>query len=100
MKKVASVSRPKKLERGSRTGRRETEETFNSHQNIFFFLLCPLSHLRIFRPSFACLPGLRSDCREAARTTRAAATVFIRSEEHTSELPSRQYLVCRLLLEK
>src|SRR3712207_7508650 len=24
----------------------------------------------------------------------------IRSEEHTSELPSRQYLVCRLLLEK
>src|SRR5258707_6690206 len=26
--------------------------------------------------------------------------VFIRSEEHTSELQSRQYLVCRLLLEK
>ena len=24
----------------------------------------------------------------------------IRSEEHTSELQSRQYLVCRLLLEK
>src|SRR3712207_7647297 len=30
---------------------------------------------------------------------RAAAQV-IRSEEHTSELQSRQYLVCRLLLEK
>src|SRR5258707_10478802 len=26
--------------------------------------------------------------------------VFLRSEEHTSELQSRQYLVCRLLLEK
>src|SRR3712207_8074912 len=26
--------------------------------------------------------------------------VFDRSEEHTSELQSRQYLVCRLLLEK
>src|SRR5258707_5506137 len=26
--------------------------------------------------------------------------VFGRSEEHTSELQSRQYLVCRLLLEK
>src|SRR3712207_7796480 len=26
--------------------------------------------------------------------------VIIRSEEHTSELQSRQYLVCRLLLEK
>src|SRR3712207_9016853 len=25
---------------------------------------------------------------------------FMRSEEHTSELQSRQYLVCRLLLEK
>src|SRR3712207_8943161 len=27
-------------------------------------------------------------------------TVLQRSEEHTSELQSRQYLVCRLLLEK
>src|SRR3712207_7135367 len=29
-----------------------------------------------------------------------AATAHFRSEEHTSELQSRQYLVCRLLLEK
>src|SRR3712207_9100304 len=28
------------------------------------------------------------------------ARVGVRSEEHTSELQSRQYLVCRLLLEK
>src|SRR3712207_342973 len=28
------------------------------------------------------------------------ALVEVRSEEHTSELQSRQYLVCRLLLEK
>src|SRR3712207_9001673 len=28
------------------------------------------------------------------------ATDGVRSEEHTSELQSRQYLVCRLLLEK
>src|SRR3712207_8515283 len=27
-------------------------------------------------------------------------TIPVRSEEHTSELQSRQYLVCRLLLEK
>src|SRR3712207_8968120 len=33
----------------------------------------------------------------ATTATRAAAR---RSEEHTSELQSRQYLVCRLLLEK
>src|SRR3712207_7102498 len=29
-----------------------------------------------------------------------AVAVGVRSEEHTSELQSRQYLVCRLLLEK
>src|SRR3712207_8395642 len=28
------------------------------------------------------------------------STFIVRSEEHTSELQSRQYLVCRLLLEK
>src|SRR3712207_8729791 len=33
----------------------------------------------------------------AARTN---AQLGVRSEEHTSELQSRQYLVCRLLLEK
>src|SRR3712207_8316161 len=31
---------------------------------------------------------------------RAVALDFERSEEHTSELQSRQYLVCSLLLEK
>src|SRR3712207_7514535 len=30
----------------------------------------------------------------------AYLNLFMRSEEHTSELQSRQYLVCRLLLEK
>src|SRR3712207_7209724 len=29
-----------------------------------------------------------------------ARVLVVRSEEHTSELQSRQYLVCRLLLEK
>src|SRR3712207_8521693 len=33
-------------------------------------------------------------------TARASCTGSPRSEEHTSELQSRQYLVCRLLLEK
>src|SRR3712207_7854455 len=32
--------------------------------------------------------------------THAGAGEEVRSEEHTSELQSRQYLVCRLLLEK
>src|SRR3712207_7750814 len=33
-------------------------------------------------------------------TARSPEEVRARSEEHTSELQSRQYLVCRLLLEK
>src|SRR3712207_7383116 len=33
-------------------------------------------------------------------TPEGLGTYFLRSEEHTSELQSRQYLVCRLLLEK
>src|SRR5258707_11305136 len=32
--------------------------------------------------------------------TGSVAPKIVRSEEHTSELQSRQYLVCRLLLEK
>src|SRR3712207_6908970 len=34
------------------------------------------------------------------RVTRDDVRALERSEEHTSELQSRQYLVCRLLLEK
>src|SRR3712207_7999336 len=40
------------------------------------------------RRGSGCRIGVRSRCPEG------------RSEEHTSELQSRQYLVCRLLLEK
>src|SRR3712207_7125668 len=36
----------------------------------------------------------------SARGMAATAALLGRSEEHTSELQSRQYLVCRLLLEK
>src|SRR5947209_10487788 len=35
-----------------------------------------------------------------AAALNAQDGLFTRSEEHTSELQSRQYLVCRLLLEK
>src|SRR3712207_8488945 len=54
------------------------------------------------------VPTLRGPVVPAAvpPTTTAARPVLVRqvgtcrSEEHTSELQSRQYLVCRLLLEK
>src|SRR3712207_7436346 len=43
----------------------------------------------------------RSRCQAVANHTSGGCTgVERRSEEHTSELQSRQYLVCRLLLEK
>src|SRR3712207_7210995 len=37
---------------------------------------------------------------DIARHVPVVTTIHHRSEEHTSELQSRQYLVCRLLLEK
>src|SRR3712207_6966326 len=66
--------------------------------------------IRCTKPGKA-LPA-RTSCQERAMcwNSRLAGTVkgelgkqsdlMLRSEEHTSELQSRQYLVCRLLLEK
>src|SRR5258707_2091611 len=85
------------------------------HFILFFFFLMirrpPRSTLfpytTLFRSTFAASP-LRSRA-EALPTAAAHATglrtgvtdnLRARSEEHTSELQSRQYLVCRLLLEK
>src|SRR3712207_7561708 len=46
-------------------------------------------------------PWLRAPLARCTRSAeRAAESIEPRSEEHTSELQSRQYLVCRLLLEK
>src|SRR5947209_17130543 len=56
----------------------------------------PTSSLRVIRhetldPIFLCILAHPCMCR---------GLIVARSEEHTSELQSRQYLVCRLLLEK
>src|SRR5438445_8272740 len=42
----------------------------------------------------------RDDARVFVLEVSPPPSVVLRSEEHTSELQSRQYLVCRLLLEK
>src|SRR5438445_7070944 len=42
----------------------------------------------------------RSVCFDSASPGHPSSKTDRRSEEHTSELQSRQYLVCRLLLEK
>src|SRR5947209_14582571 len=86
---------------------------------VFFFLLIrrpPRSTLfpytTLFRSRWRLrwcrrrCPGARRDggtvrgCGRSPADVRAVVDVVDRSEEHTSELQSRQYLVCRLLLEK
>src|SRR3712207_7362616 len=53
-----------------------------------------------YRWIFPALPGVLRAAAEHSDQQRAAHQRALRSEEHTSELQSRQYLVCRLLLEK
>src|SRR3712207_7212277 len=62
----------------------------------------PLPRLRVRPPRHAgAVPGVRGRAEGSHRVIRRLFTVLsARSEEHTSELQSRQYLVCRLLLEK
>src|SRR3712207_8220372 len=77
----------------------------------------PFPYTPLFRSAQAFLAGLCVNCPESPETVAddrreiGATYVFapprifesmltLRSEEHTSELQSRQYLVCRLLLEK
>src|SRR3712207_8167982 len=44
--------------------------------------------------------GIRVDAEAREYTIPGLTEAVVRSEEHTSELQSRQYLVCRLLLAK
>src|SRR3712207_8655315 len=62
-----------------------------------------LSTLTAERPTFTIkgCPSLLSKLKTAMLSLLSSSlTALERSEEHTSELQSRQYLVCRLLLEK
>src|SRR5947209_14683172 len=60
----------------------------------------------LFRSTVRIPPILRPEAGGNRNVETPGATVrevlenLVRSEEHTSELQSRQYLVCRLLLEK
>src|SRR5438445_4103757 len=50
--------------------------------------------------SCACSFRSGSTSEKRGKSKHRKLAIFLRSEEHTSELQSRQYLVCRLLLEK
>src|SRR5438445_10977183 len=75
---------------------------------LFFFLMIrrpPRSTLFPYTTLFRSSPSPTRPRRTRASSTSRGCTEEIstrtkRSEEHTSELQSRQYLVCRLLLEK
>src|SRR3712207_9345663 len=60
---------------------------------VFIFRLRP-------RRSTVRTSSASSLSRMRSTNDRSILRMSIRSEEHTSELQSRQYLVCRLLLEK
>src|SRR5215203_2873304 len=67
---------------------------------MLFFLMRrrpPRSTLFPYTTLFRSRPSRTSPCRGRCACSRRR---WSRSEEHTSELQSRQYLVCRLLLEK
>src|SRR3712207_8168020 len=65
-----------------------------------FYLGFGESVRRLRRKLLALLRGVKEEGKRVAVYGASAKGSTLRSEEHTSELQSRQYLVCRLLLEK
>src|SRR3712207_7368783 len=72
---------------------------FRSHQPLAGGLLVPGRPVDLAGEVEAA-DALRLQPRVELRGKDAVIFHRVRSEEHTSELQSRQYLVCRLLLEK
>src|SRR3712207_8282014 len=71
----------------------------SDHQVTTLRALFPFERRGLGRESEADNGSRGSPARAVARPPDGAS-MHGRSEEHTSELQSRQYLVCRLLLEK
>src|SRR3712207_7188663 len=85
--------------------RRPPRSTLFPYTTLFRSLFIFLQELAVVRPADdqrleAELLGLASMLGRAQHLLEAGGELLLRSEEHTSELQSRQYLVCRLLLEK
>src|SRR3712207_8678878 len=83
--------------------RRPPRPTLFPYPTLFRSPVCPI--LRAGRSNRKGGRGLTQAARRgaaapASRRNASNSACCSRSEEHTSELQSRQYLVCRLLLEK
>src|SRR3712207_7542820 len=74
---------------------------FRSHSRQYFATVTSsVSPFICIAPSPTSATHGRPGCANFAAIAYGIAAPIVRSEEHTSELQSRQYLVCRLLLEK
>src|SRR3712207_8498717 len=89
--------------------RRPPRSTLFPYTTLFRSLTTPFRHSALTRRDYWCLrgPALATRTRtwhfsDTTPRSTHAGTAFMRrrSEEHTSELQLRQYLVCRLLLDK
>src|SRR3712207_8177949 len=83
--------------------RRPPRSTLFPYTTLFRSLESGDEPTKIAPPAAAPAPVFPAPVRLERRRSRipvVAAAGVARSEEHTSELQSRQYLVCRLLLEK
>src|SRR5258707_11368797 len=81
--------------------RRPPRSTLFPYTTLFRSVLNPLNSWKLLgdaeRWEHLAEAEIASHFKECNTTSSSDA---VRSEEHTSELQSRQYLVCRLLLEK
>src|ERR1035437_10944802 len=67
---------------------------------FFFFLMIRRPPRSTLFPYTTLFRSIRIGYWLLLHGARLSSSWLLRSEEHTSELQSRQYLVCRLLLEK
>src|SRR3712207_8031414 len=80
--------------------RRPPRSTLFPYTTLFRSELIARLQKRMHDDDLRRVPGRDGEGRRAALQGGDALLQHGRSEEHTSELQSRQYLVCRLLLEK
>src|SRR3712207_7881251 len=80
--------------------RRPPRSTLFPYTTLFRSLPPPEDRKGALLPPRPLLPGRPPLWPWPSPGTRRIGVSCLRSEEHTSELQSRQYLVCRLLLEK
>src|SRR5258707_7061343 len=95
------VHRPRRLRRSEALRGLVRETRLTTAGLIYPLFVCPGNQVR---HEITSMPGVFQQSAdkivEESREIEGLGIPGVRSEEHTSELQSRQYLVCRLLLAK